>query len=99
MKKILFTIFLFLTLACSNSTANTTSVSNTNPEDDLCFTDNIEIFDKDFIHENTGISFKYPNYWEFYFDHNLGSQMLTDSCAEIIIYKFEENITSENIDE
>ena len=99
MKKILFTIFLFLTLACSNSTANTTSVSNTNPEDDLCFTDNIEIFDKDFIHENTGISFKYPNYWEFYFDHNLGSQMLTDSCAEIIIYKFEENITSENIDD
>ena len=88
-------VLLILTCTKPQEEANTNDQSN----EPICYTSETEIFQKDFIHENTGISFKYPSYWEFYFDQENNSQVLTDNCADIIIYHFNKNIFADNLDE
>ncbi len=88
---------VLLILACSK-TQEGININNQTIEP-TCYTDEIEIFPKDFIHENTGISFQYPSYWEFYFDHENRSQVLTDSCADIIIYRFNKDVFADNLNE
>ena len=94
-KYILGLSLVLLILACSKPQEEI----NNQTIEPICYTGETEIFQKDFIHENTGISFQYPNYWEFYFDHENSSQVLTDSCADIIIYRFNKDVFADNLDE
>ena len=96
-KYILGLLLVLLILTCTKSQEETNINDQTN--EPICYTGETEIFQKDFIHENTGISFQYPSYWEFYFDQDNKSQVLTDNCADIIIYHFNKNIFADNLDE
>ena len=94
-KYILGLSLILLILACSK----TQEEINNQTFKPICYKGETEIFPKNFIHENTGISFEYPSYWEFYFDHENRSQVLTDSCADIIIYRFNKDVFADNLDE
>ena len=87
-KYILGLSLVLLILACSKPQEEI----NNQTIEPICYTGETEIFQKDFIHENT-------NYWEFYFDHKNSSQVLTDRCADIIIYRFNKDVFADNLDE
>ena len=98
MKKYILGLSLVLLILACSKTQKEININNQTIEP-ICYTGETEIFPKDFIHENTGISFQYPSYWEFYFDHENRSQVLTDSCADIIIYRFNKDVFADNLDE
>ena len=99
MKKLIILVILFAFVGCNNSDEISNANNDSKSVDNTCYTSDIEIFNKDFIHENTGISFQYPSYWEFYFDHENSNQVLTDMCAELIIYKFNDKIYKNNLED
>ena len=99
MKKLIILVILFISVGCNNSDEIDNESIETKSVESTCYTSDIEIFNKNFIHENTGISFEYPSYWEFYFDHENSNQVLTDMCAEVIIYKFNDKIFKDNLDD
>ena len=98
MKKYILGLSLVLLFIACSKAQEEININNQAIEP-ICYTGETEIFPKNFIHENTGISFEYPSYWEFYFDHENRSQVLTDSCADIIIYRFNKDVFADNLDE
>ena len=98
MKKYILGLSLVLLFIACSKAQEEININNQTIEP-ICYTGETEIFPKNFIHENTGISFEYPSYWEFYFDHENRSQVLTDSCADIIIYRFNKDVFADNLDE
>ena len=58
-KYILGLSLILLILACSK----TQEEINNQTFEPICYKGETEIFPKNFIHENTGISFEYPSYW------------------------------------
>ena len=97
MKKYILGLSLVLLFIACSKAQEEININNQTIEP-ICYTGETEIFPKNFIHENTGILFEYPSYWEFYFDHENRSQVLTDICADIIIYRFNKDVFADNLD-